>query len=151
MERDIAQRLQEIERRLDGLNLPEVGSQPVWLAEPYTNADFNGDSFSTVGAHTKIENTSWGTTIPTNAVALEIMIACRDSGSAANLALFFDLFSTAATTNPTLICYCGGLTNDAFAGVSGKVPCTDGDVWYRCTASGANTLDVWLWCMGYWV
>ena len=42
-----------------------------------------------------------------------IEIITRDSGSAANTSLFIDLLSTATATNPALVCYCGGLANDA--------------------------------------
>lgn len=128
-----------------------TGFIPVPIQEPLTHDSFNGDSFSTVGSHTKIENTGWSTAIPSSARALSIMIATRDSGSAANASLFFDLFSTATAISPALICYCGGVADDAFTGVAGFVPCTEGDIWYRCTASGSNTLDVWLWCTGYFL
>ena len=152
MDRDIAQRLQELERRIDGLNLPEVGDgQPVFLSEPYTNTTFDGDSFSTVAAHTKIENTSWSTTIPANAVALIILAQCRDSGSAGTANLFVKLFSTATATNEALNVRPDGKPNDWITSAQGVVPCTSGDIWYRVTASGASTMDVWFTCAGYWL
>ena len=64
MDADLIRKISELERRLDGLNLPEKGWTPHFLTEPYTNTTFDGDSFSDVAAHTKIENTSWSTTIP---------------------------------------------------------------------------------------
>jgi len=151
MDRDTVKRILTLEQRFDRLNLPEVGSQPVWLTEPYTHTDFDGDSFSDVGAHTKIENTGWSTTIPANAKALVIRVNARDSGSAAATSLYFALYSTATATNPTLACFVGGHTNDAIVEVQGIVPCTSGDVWYRVEASGATTLDVWLKVVGYWL
>ena len=151
MDPELVRKLLELERRLDNLQLPEIGAQPVFLTEPYTNTDFDGDSFSTVGAHTKIENTSWSTAVPTNAKALIVQGTVRDSGSAANAALYFELYSTAAATNAAVIFWCGGLANDSIGGCVGTVPCTEGDLWYRCTASGANTLDVWLRVVGYWL
>ena len=151
MERDIAQRLLKLERWQEGLNLPEMGDgQPVFLDEPYTNTTFDGDSFSTVGAHTKIENTSWSTAIPSNAKALAVVIQARDSGSAAASA-WFSCYSTATATNPALLLYLYGAPNDAVWAGAGLVPCTDGDIWYRCTATAADRLDVWLYVVGYWL
>jgi len=151
MERDTVKRIHELERWQEGLALPEIGPQPVWLAEPYTNTTFDGDSFSDVGAHTKIENTSWSTAVPANAKAIAIEATVRDSGSAADPAVWFGLYSTATATNPALTAYCSGLANDAFTAAAGIVPCTNGDVWYKCGASGATTLDVWLRVVGYWL
>lgn len=142
--------LNDVMRRLDNLAQPEIGWTPHFLTEPYTNTTFDGDSFSTVAAHTKIENTSWSTTIPTNAKAIALNITIRDSGSAAATLIQFELFSTSTATNAALPAHAGGKTNDAFAANAGVVPCTDGDMWYKCTASGANTLDVWLRVVGYW-
>ena len=150
MEQDILKRLLDLERRLDNLNLPEKGWAPTFLTEPYTNASFNGDSFSDVGSLTKIENTSWSTTIPADAKALIIVGVARDSGSAAATGLYFRIFSTSTATNPALYIWPTGITNDARAGADGIVPCTDGDIWYDVNASGASTMDVWLYCLGYW-
>lgn len=150
MNQDIIRKLLELERRLDGLNLPEKGWVPHFLTEPYTNTTFDGDSFSSVAAHTKIENTSWSTTVPADAKALIIRAIARDSGSAANLSARFELYSTSTATNPAIAVRPAGVTNDAILEVQGIVPCTDGDIWYECGASGASTLDVWLQCVGYW-
>jgi len=149
MDLALVKKIAQLERRLDNLAEPEIGWTPHFLTEPYTNTDFDGDSFSTVAAHTKIENTAWSTTIPTDAKALIIEAQCRDSGSAANNANV-TLFSTATATNAALTVRAGGKVNDYIATNQGIVPCTDGDIWYRCTASGANTLDIWLRVIGYW-
>jgi len=141
--------LNDVMRRLDNLAQPEIGWTPHFLTEPYTNTDFDGDSFSTVAAHTKIENTSWSTTVPATAKALIISAQCRDSGSGANNANV-SLFATSTATNPALVVRAGGKANDYIATNQGIVPCTDGDIWYRCTASGASTLDIWLRVVGYW-
>ena len=151
MSQEIAKRLLELERRMDGLNLPEVGSQPVFLDEPLTNTTFDGDSFSTVAVHTKIENTSWSTTIPTNATALIIRMDTNDEASAATPTLYFALYSTATATGAGMVGRPSGKANDDRDTECSVVPCTNGDVWYRCAASGANTLDVRLWCVGYWL
>jgi len=150
MDRDVLKRLLDLERRLDSLAQPERGWTPHFFTEPLTNTDFDGDTFSDVAAKTKIENTSWSTTIPADAKALIIFIRCADSGSAGQTALYFALWSTSTATNPALNAYPTGITNSAFTGSQGIVPCTDGDIWYTCNASGANTMAVYLNCMGYW-
>ena len=151
MDLELVKKIQELEQRLDRLTLPEIGSQPVWLAEPYTNASFNGDSFSSVGAHTKIENTSWSTTIPTNAKALIIRASAQDSASDGATGYYFAIYSTSTATNPALVVRPSGITNDTRTENNGVVPCTDGDIWYQCSASGASTLDVWLFVVGYYL
>ena len=148
---EIVGRLNAAERRLDDQLEPEQGWIPVFLDEPYTNTDFDGDSFSDVTTHTKIENTSWSTTIPSDAKALAMTITARDSGSAGTTALLVNLFSTASATEPALTLMVAGITNDAYSSVAGVVPCTDGDIWYRTNASGTNTLDIWLRVTGYWI
>ena len=149
MELELVRKIGYLERRLDNLARAEVGWTPHFLTTPYTNTDFDGDSFSTVAVNTKIENTAWSTTIPATAKALIIRIDAADSGSAANNCNF-GLYGAAAATTWPLVSRPYGLPNDARATASGIVPCTDGDIWYQCLASGANTLDVWLWCFGWW-
>ena len=150
LEDELVRRIVELERQLDNLVKPERGWTPHFLTEPYTNTTFDGDSFSDVAALTKIENTSWSTTIPATAKALMIRAAARDSGSAGATDLNFALYSTAAATNAALVVWPAGITNDAITENDGIVPATDGDIWYTCNASGASTLDVWLYCVGYW-
>ena len=150
MERDILKRLLDLERRLDGLGLPERGWVPTFFTTPLTNTDFDGDSFSDVAANTKIENTSWSTTIPADAKALLIRVYCRDSGSGGTNGLYVSLYGAAAAGTPGLSIYLNGIPNDQAATETAIVPCTDGDIWYRCNASGASTLDIWLYCFGYW-
>jgi hypothetical protein len=147
---ELVRKIAYLERRLDNLAKPEAGWTPHFLDEPYTNADFDGDSFSNVAVHTKIENTSWSTTIPSNARALMIRGDAKDSGSAANTTLYFRIYSTATATLPAFFLRPAGITNDAFTNNSGNVPCTNGDIWYRVNASGASTMDVYLYVVGYW-
>jgi len=151
MSSELVKRILGLERRLDRLKLPELGPQPVFLDDPYTNADFDGDSFSDVAVHTKIENTSWSTTVPATAKALIIRADVRDSGSGATTGLYFRIYSTSTSTYPAMILRPSGKANDTYVSNSGVVPCTDGDIWYRVNASGANTMDVFLYVVGYWV
>ena len=52
MDPEVVKAINNLAKRLDGLAQPERGWVPVFLSEPYTNTTFDGDSFSTVGAHT---------------------------------------------------------------------------------------------------
>ena len=119
------------------------------LTTPLTHTSFNGDSFSDAAA-TKIENTSWSSTIPADAKALLIRIAARDSGSSGETTIHFEVGPSNAQPD-ALSCRLAGLADDAIGEEQGVVPCTDGDIWYGVEASGASTLDCWLECWGYWI
>lgn len=120
------------------------------LTTPLTHTSFNGDSFSSVGTPTIIQNTSWSSTIPADAKALLIQIRIRDSGSASASQVFFTVGPSSAQWN-ALACQANGVTNNATVDAMSAVPCTSGDIYYRAGASGAGTLDVWLTCWGYWL
>jgi len=150
MSLDLLARILRLEQRLDNLVKPEKGWTPHFLTDPYTNADFNGDAFSDVAAHTVIENTSWSTAITANAKALLIRATVRDSDSAGTAGLAFSLYGAAAAVLPTLELWLNGMPNDQWVSETCIVPATDGDIWYTINASGANTLDVYLFCCGWW-
>ena len=120
------------------------------LKEPYTHTSFDGDSFSTVGSNTKIENTGWSTTIPADAKAIVLRVDARDSGSASGNC-WFGIYTESGGTSAAIMCRPYGRPNDARESEHQTVPCTDGDIWYQTTATGTNTLDVWLWCFGYYI
>ena len=147
---ELVGKIGSIERRLSDMPVIETGWNPVFLAEPLTSTDFDGDSFSDVVAHTKIENTSWSSVVPSNALALSLLIQSRDSGSAGGNC-YIAIYSTATATNPAMVHYLYGAPNDAIWASAAIVPCTDGDIWYKCEATGTNTLDIWLYVTGYWV
>ncbi len=130
-------------------NEAHTGCVFIPLPIPYTHDSFNGDSFSDVGTFTKIENTSWSTVIPSDARALLIRLLCRDSGSAATSGLYVILSGDG--TNGAFAVRPSGKANDDYADGTADVPCTNGDIWYRVEASGTNTMDIWLYCFGYWI
>ena len=147
---ELVRKIVELEKRLDDLVQPEIGITLYPLTTPYTHASFSGNAFSTVAVNTLIDNAGWSTTIPADAVALLIRSGCRDSGSAAGAGLAFLLYSAAAAANAVLANQIAGVPNDERRTMTAVVPCTNGDIWYQINASGANTLDVWLYCFGYW-
>ena len=151
MSLDLLSRILRLERRLDSLAKPEIGWTPHFLTTPYTHASFNGDSYSDVAANTIIDNAGWSTTIPATAKALMITCMCRDSGSAATTDLYVALYSTAAAATATAAIRPSSKANDDYEQQGPIIiPCTDGDIWYRVNASGATTMDIWLWCFGWW-
>ena len=147
---DIVRRLIRLEKRVDDFPRPEI-CNPYFFTTPYTNTNFDGDSFSDVAANTKIENTDWSTTIPADAKALLIKVRARDSDSANTNGLYVALYGAAAAASASVTLYLNGIPNDTDAAETAVVPCTNGDIWYQCNASGADTLDVWLLCFGYWI
>jgi hypothetical protein len=121
------------------------------LTTPITHTSFDGDSFSDVSTSTKIENTSWSTTIPSDAKALLMRVYARDSASESTNGLYF-LIGPSATYYYSGGVHLQNVANDQFAVEAGQVvPCTNGDIWYQCDASGTGTLDVWLEAWGYWI
>ena len=150
MSLDLIRRLTRLEKRVDDFPRPEI-CVPYFLTTPYTNTTFDGDSFSDVAVNTKIENTSWSTTIPIDAKALLILASARDSASSTTSGLYFALYPSAAAATYAHIVRPSGKDDDDYATEIGVVPCTNGDLWYRCNASGADTLDVILACFGYWI
>ena len=119
---------------------------PVYFKRPINHTSFDGDSFSDVGTSTKIENTSWSRDIPSNAKAILLQIVGWDSGSQETA-----YFSVGPTSDYYYALGVQGLTGDKRTENQGWVPCTSGDLYYRCDASGADTLDVVMRVWGYWL
>jgi hypothetical protein len=118
------------------------------LTTPLTHSAFYGDSFSTVSTSTIIQNTGWSSTIPANAKALLLAVDARDSAALGAVGLYFIVgpnssYDYALQTRPI-----GG---DVWVSNTGVVPCTNGDIYYRISASGASTLDIYMRCFGYWI
>jgi hypothetical protein len=117
------------------------------LTTPLTNTSFDGDSFSDTAA-TIIQNTSWSSTIPSDAVALLIEVVCRDSATWGTAGLSFSVGPTATYYYAVQAVPAGG---DVWNANTGPCPCVNGDIYYYVEASGASTLDAYLRCWGYWI
>jgi hypothetical protein len=128
-----------------------TGSVFVPLTTPYTNTSFDGDSFSDVSSNTKIENTSWSTTIPASATAVLLKVQVRDSGSAGTSGLYFAVNGSSSVSTFTVLADPSGKDNDDWIYETAVCPCNNGDLWYRCNASGAGTMEVYLEIWGYWI
>ena len=132
--------------KLDGLNSTDFG-RPVFLTTPKTSTSWDGDSFSTT-AKTLIDlSTVFGVPAGVKAVLAEVSV--RDSGSAGTLCrLVLSANNTVMSGTHALTDY----TNDGWSEVQLIVPCdANGDIYYQIVASGANTFDVYLTIIGYWL
>ena len=124
-------------------------SQATFLQTPYTSTSWDGDSFSTT-ANTKIDLSAvFG--VPAGIKAVQVAMAIRDSGSSGADCFLFLKPADAAGFGAAPIS-CSGLPNDVWTRGSGIIPCdSNGDIWYQIGASGAGTLEVYIWIWGYWV
>ena len=130
----------------DLTRIPRALQGPVWLDVPILHTSFDGDAFSDVGSSTKIENTSWVSTIPAAAKALLVRIVASDSGPAGEY--YFVIGPSVRHFYAAAVRPAGG---DIAQEQTAWVPCTNGDLWYQCEASGAATLDIALQVWGYWL
>jgi len=140
-------KIAQLESQLRQRRLPERGYTPVDLDTGLTSSNFDGDSFSTT-AKTLIDlSAEFG--VPAEVKAIDVLISCRDSGSAAT-----DCF---VILGPTNVVYsgrafsCSGLANNSLSRGCSRVKCNaDGDIYYQIVASGALTFDLWITIYGYW-
>ena len=124
-------------------------TSPGWVGTagaPLPSTAWDGDSRSTT-AKTLIDlSTVFG--VPAGVKAVDVLVAIRDSGSAAGTAYF--LLSPNATASSGKFIGCSGLTNSAFTYGSFTCPCdANGDVYFQCVATGSLTLDVIIQIWGY--
>lgn len=119
----------------------------VYLSTPLTSTSWDGDAYSTT-AKTPIDLSAvFG--VPAGVKAVLVRISCRDSGSAATSGLFVGFDPTNAA-QLALAVRPSGLPNDWFADGAGIVPCdANGDVYVQIQASGAATMDVYIYIYGY--
>jgi hypothetical protein len=117
----------------------------VFLRAPLTSASWDGDSFSTT-AKTAIDLSAvFGA--PAGIRAVNVRLAVRDSG-ASGAGCWFILAPNNTAAQGL------GLNiqphDDQWIQSGFTVPCdANGDVYYQCQATGANTLDVILEIWGY--
>ncbi|MGD8752870.1 MAG: hypothetical protein PVG14_15665, partial [Anaerolineales bacterium] len=118
------------------------------LRAPITHASFSGNAHSDVSTSTKIDNTAWSTTIPTNAQALLLRIIARDSAAWGTTGLYFTCGPSSTNDAAATVRPAGG---NVWIELVAVVPCTSGDIWYKINASGSGTMDIYLQVWGYWI
>lgn len=120
------------------------------LTSPLTSTSWDGDSYSSTGAQTLIDLSNvFGA--PAGVKAVLVTVIVRDSASASTQDLGISLGPANSTTMPVHV-RCHGRPNDYWETENCIVPCdSNGDIYYRCFASGSGTLDVILQIWGYWI
>jgi len=136
-----------IDRVMSGVNYNTAGFF-VPLTTPLSSTAWDGDAYSTVATSTLIDLSAvFG--VPAGVKAVLVSVAVRDSAAwgAGGYGLNLGPSSTYYYANSTT-CYGGNLYGRGY----GPVPCdANGDLYYRCQASGAGTLDIDLRIWGYWI
>jgi hypothetical protein len=151
--KDAWDEINDLKRRLNELETLEQGSGWVYLSQPLTSTSWDGDSHSTTG-YTLIDLSSvFGA--PARIKAVSIIVHAHDSGSAGitdGCWIAFSPNSTPAGAGGQFILRLEGIANDAWHSEVGTVTCdSNGDIYWKCIASGANTMDIGLEIWGYYI
>jgi hypothetical protein len=119
-----------------------------YIYHPITAVEILDTSSSTDTTRNQIDVSTDG--IPTSAKALNVRIAVRDSGSAANDC--YVVFYNAAAGGSTTGTFSPMPVNDRYGRYTAVLNCgSNGDIWWTAAASGSNTLDITVTCTGYWL
>lgn len=118
------------------------------LTTPLTSTSWDGDPRSDT-AKTLIDLSAvFG--VPAGVAAISVDVALRDSGSGGTDCRFWLGDDNTATSGQAFVPM---PVNDRFNFYAGSiVACNaNGDVYYQVDASGAGTMDVWIYITGYWI
>ena len=123
---------------------------PRWVILPQasrlTSTAWNGAARSTTSDTLIDMSETFGT--PANIDALLLQVALRDSGSAAGFPYIRFDSSPISSTSPIFRIY--AVPNDVLRDQQITVPTNaNGDIYFSCQATGTNTLDVWVYVIGY--
>lgn len=115
--------------------------------DPYDSAAWNGDSFSNGATGTIDWVVAFG--LPEIPKMVFVWSQVRDSGSAAG-DYYIDFKAKVTTTRECFRVRCTRTGNDHFGNAHGVIPVADnGTSYYSVTASGVNTMDVWLFVIAW--
>ena len=118
------------------------------LATALTSTSFDGDSFSSTTAATKID-LSAVFNAPAGIRACLFVISLRDSASQTNDCYFYIGATDVQYEGACINC---GYTDDRWNRGTLLAPCdANGDCYYELNASGTNTMDIYLSIIGYWL
>jgi len=143
----LARKIADLERRLQYLELAEVGS--VVIQDPaLTSTSWDGDARSTT-AKTLIDLSAVFSSYPTGTPrAVLVEVGLRDSASAGGD--YYLILSNNNTAGQGVYFRCSGLANDAYHNAQAWIPCdANGDIYFQIAASGASTMDVFLTVRGW--
>lgn len=140
----------QLQTLMNYLQLKTSGADPTFhpLTARLTSTSFDGDSFSTTALTVIDLSAEFGA--PPNIKAVLVRVMCRDSASLATQNLFVSL--SPMTAPGSLVARPSGIPDDWNCEANGIVPCdANGDIGYQIGASGAGTMDVWIYINGYWL
>lgn len=141
----VARKVNDLERLQEREAVVEI-PRWVYLQSPLTSTLWDGDARSTTGKTIIDLSEDFG--VPGGIKAILARIVIRDSGSAATNCYF--ILSPTSTNNEGFYATIYGYANDLLGHTQFPVPCNiDGDVYYQLTASGSDTMDVWIEIWGY--
>lgn len=123
---------------------------PRWhyLQTPLTSANWNGNARSTTGVTVIDLSTEFG--VPSQIKAVRVRVAARDSASAGGT-YSFELGSTSGFTIAQMTVWMQS-PNDRINENTDAVACnSDGDIYFKNTASGVGTMDVFIYVTGYYL
>lgn len=125
-------------------------NETIWLITPLRDVGFDGDAFSTSEAD--IDLSVFGNGCPPKIKAVFIWCQVNDSDSAASATRIEIGVGGVAIATPVrfLSIELSGTPDNKVRTMSGWITCSSGgDIRYKITASGANTLDVNVNILGY--
>jgi hypothetical protein len=115
---------------------------------PLTSTDWDGDAHSNTDKTLIDLSSVFGA--PAGIEAVLVYVQMRDSGSAG--AQPYIILSPNNTATSGLYVRAPGITNDYYVSQTLVVPCdANGDIYYQISATGTDTMDVYLQIWGYWV
>ena len=122
-------------------------SQWTYLTTPLTSTAWDGDPYSTNATSIEIDlSTVFG--VPEGVKAVLMRVVARDSATWGTNTLRVQFGPTDASYYELPVYPAGG---DVYAVNTGVLPCSNGNIWYRITASGSGTMDVWIEIWGYYL
>ena len=136
--------INNLTKRISRLEVQGYG-QFIPLTTELTSTSFDGDSFSNVGATVLDLSAVFG--VPAGIKAALVQVIARDSAAWGTDGLYVAVGANATAEWPLTIRPAGG---DVWLEGLGIVPCTTtGDFSYTISASGANTMEVYIRIWGY--
>lgn len=125
-------------------------TRPVFLVTPLTSTAWDGDSFSTT-AKTKIDLSDvFG--VPAGVKAVLIRLSASDSASGTTNWLYAGVSPNSTAGSMPIIARPSGRPDNNIEDIPGICACdANGDIYYETTASGTNTMKIWIEIWGYWL
>ena len=121
-----------------------------FLTTPLTSTAWNNPTFSTT-AKTKIDLSAvFG--VPAGVKAVMVKIRANDSASPSNIGLYAGVGANNVDSNFSVTARPAGLPSGYYSEASGICACdANGDIYFQCSASGTNTMQVRIQIFGYWL